>query len=59
MRGMFRQGGSIMAVSIATAIIARSSDHGMTLGHIFIGFGCLMVLVLPLIYKVPEHRGGW
>jgi EmrB/QacA subfamily drug resistance transporter len=59
MRGMFRQGGSIIAVSIATAIIARSADQGTTLGHIFIGFGCLMVLVLPLIYKVPEHRGGW
>ena len=59
MRGMFRQGGSIIAVSIATAIIARSSDHGLTLGHVFIGFACLMIIVLPLIYKVPEHRGGW
>ncbi|MBO0811360.1 MAG: MFS transporter [Microlunatus sp.] len=59
MRGMFRQGGSIIAVSIATAIIARSGDPGTTLGHIFIGFACLLIIVLPMIYKVPEHRGGW
>jgi EmrB/QacA subfamily drug resistance transporter len=59
MRGMFRQGGSIIAVSVATAIVARSSDHGVALGHIFIGFACVLIIVLPMIFKVPEHRGGW
>jgi EmrB/QacA subfamily drug resistance transporter len=59
MRGMFRQGGSIMAVSVATAILAGSTNPGATLGHVFIGFSCLLLIVLPLISKVPEHRGDW
>jgi EmrB/QacA subfamily drug resistance transporter len=59
MRGMFRQGGSIMSVSVATAILAGSAHPGLTLGHVFIGFSCLLIIVLPLISRVPEHRGDW
>jgi len=59
MRGMFRQGGSIISVSVATAVIARSAHPGVTLGHIFLIFAGLLVLTLPLILKVPEHRGEW
>ncbi len=59
MRGMFRQSGSIMSVSIATAIIARSSDPGAALGHIFLVFAAILVCVLPLVLKVPEHHGEW
>jgi EmrB/QacA subfamily drug resistance transporter len=59
MRGMFRQGGSIISVSVATAVIARSAHPGITLGHIFLIFAALLVLTLPLILKVPEHRGEW
>lgn len=59
MRGMFRQGGSIMSVSVATAILAGSARPGITLGHIFVAFSCLLLIVIPLIAKVPEHRGEW
>lgn len=59
MRGMFRQCGSIMSISIATAIVARSDDPGRALGHIFLVFAVILVCVLPLIRKVPEHRGEW
>jgi EmrB/QacA subfamily drug resistance transporter len=59
LRGMFRQGGSIMAVSIATAVAARSADPGMELGAAFLVFACIIVCVVPLIFLVPEHRGQW
>ncbi len=59
MRGMFRQGGAIMSVSVATAILAGSANPGLTLGHVFVGFSCLLLVVIPLIRWVPEHRGDW
>lgn len=59
LRGMFRQGGSIIAVSVTTAVIARSGDPGMAQAHIFLVFAALMVAVLPLLLLVPDHRGSW
>jgi hypothetical protein len=57
LRGMFRQAGAIIPVSVATAVLARSPDSGVTLGHIFIIFAVIMVAVLPLVYFVSKHRG--
>jgi EmrB/QacA subfamily drug resistance transporter len=59
LRGMFRQGGSIIAVSVTTAVIARSGDPGMAQAHIFLVFAALMFAVLPLLFLVPDHRGSW
>ncbi len=59
LRGMFRQSGSIMAVSVATAIAARGSDPGAALGEMFLVFAAILVCVLPLVFLVPEHRGNW
>ncbi|HEY0246984.1 MAG TPA: MFS transporter [Gryllotalpicola sp.] len=59
LRGMFRQAGSIMAVSIVTAVIARSQDPGMALGVSFLVFAGMMLCVLPTVLLVPEHRGSW
>jgi EmrB/QacA subfamily drug resistance transporter len=59
LRGMFRQSGSIMAVSITTALVARSDDAGSTLATVFIVFAGILVATLPLIYLVPEHKGTW
>jgi len=59
LRGMFRQSGSIMGVSIATALIARSQNQGETLAMTFIVFAAILICVLPLIRLVPEHRGSW
>jgi len=47
LRGMFRQAGSITAVSVATAIAARSNHPGLAEGRIFIAFAVLLILVLP------------
>jgi EmrB/QacA subfamily drug resistance transporter len=59
LRGMFRQSGSIMGVSITTAILARSSNPGAALASVFIVFAAILVAVIPLVLLVPEHRGRW
>jgi len=59
LRGMFRQSGSIIAVSVTTAIIARSSTPGLVQAHVFVVFAIALVLLLPLIRLVPDHHGNW
>jgi EmrB/QacA subfamily drug resistance transporter len=59
LRGMFRQSGSILAVSIMTTVTTRAADPGHALGYGFVIFAVVLVAVMPLIYKVPEHRGSW
>ncbi len=60
LRGMFRQAGSIMGVSITTAILANSSAPGETLATAFIVFAAiLVVVVVPMVFLVPDHRGRW
>jgi EmrB/QacA subfamily drug resistance transporter len=59
MRGMFRQSGGIIAVSISTAIIARSDQPGVALGYVLLVFAAILIAMLPLVLKVPEHRGTW
>ncbi len=62
LRGMFRQSGAITAISVTTAVIARASSAqaGADLqAHLFLGFAAILVLMLPLVKLVPEHRGGW
>jgi EmrB/QacA subfamily drug resistance transporter len=71
LRGMFRQSGAITAVSVTTAVIARSagaaaaagaavsSQAGAVQAHVFVLFAALLLLTLPLIRLVPEHHGSW
>jgi EmrB/QacA subfamily drug resistance transporter len=59
LRGMFRQSGSILAVSVMTTITARAADPGHALGYGYVVFAVVLVAAIPLIYKVPEHRGSW
>jgi EmrB/QacA subfamily drug resistance transporter len=60
LRGMFRQSGGIFAVSIATAILNRSSDPGLMQAHIFwVLAGVMVLLAVPLVYMIPDHKGAW
>jgi EmrB/QacA subfamily drug resistance transporter len=59
LRGMFRQSGAITAVSVTAAIVARSSSPGIAQARVFEVFAGLMICALPLILRVPEHRGAW
>jgi MFS family permease len=53
------QVGSIITISIATAILARSDDPGRIQAWVYIMAAVLLVAALPLIARVPEHRGSW
>ena len=59
LRGMFRQSGAISAVSVTSAIVARSGDPGMAQAHVFLVFAAILVASLVLVCFVPEHRGRW
>jgi EmrB/QacA subfamily drug resistance transporter len=59
LRGMFRQAGAITAVSVTAAIVARSADPGLAQSHVFLVFAAVLIVALPLVLLVPEHRGSW
>jgi EmrB/QacA subfamily drug resistance transporter len=59
LRGMFRQAGGITGVSIATSLVARSSHPGLTQASMFVVLAVILVLMIPLTFLVPEHRGSW
>jgi EmrB/QacA subfamily drug resistance transporter len=59
LRGMFRQSGAITAVSITTALAARSAHPGLVEGQVFLVFAVLLLLITPLIALVPDHHGNW
>ena len=51
--------GTIVTISLVTAILASSHDPGGTQAWLFAAAGVLLVVALPLIARVPEHRGSW
>jgi MFS family permease len=59
LRSMSMQIGSIATVSVATAILASSSDSGTIQGWFYVAIALLLVAALPLITRVPEHHGSW
>jgi EmrB/QacA subfamily drug resistance transporter len=59
LRGMFRQSGGIVSVSITTALLARSSNPGMTQAYTFLAEAALMLLMIGLVFLVPDHKGRW
>jgi EmrB/QacA subfamily drug resistance transporter len=59
LRGMFRQAGAITAVSVVTAILARSAHPGITEAYSFLVFAVILLSLVPLVRLVPEHKGGW
>jgi MFS family permease len=59
LRGMFRQAGAITAVSLTAAVVSRSTNPGIAQAHVFEVFAAILVCSLPLILRVPEHRGNW
>ena len=59
LRGMFRQSGAIAAVAIGTSVVATSADPGIAQAHVFLVFAAILIAALPLVARVPEHRGRW
>ncbi|MCT2586374.1 MFS transporter [Actinophytocola gossypii] len=59
LRGMFRQTGAIIAVSVTTAVLANSANPAMSQAHSFVVLAVLLLAVVPLIFTIPDHRGSW
>lgn len=59
LRTMGIQIGSITTISIATAIIAGSGDSGIVQAWFYVAAAAVLFTALPLITRVPEHRGAW
>jgi EmrB/QacA subfamily drug resistance transporter len=59
LRTMCMSIGTIVTISIVTAILAGSHDPGRTQAWLFAAIAALFVAALPLIARVPEHRGSW
>jgi MFS-type transporter involved in bile tolerance (Atg22 family) len=56
---MCLQLGSMSTISIATAILASSDDPGSIQAWVYVVAALMLVASLPLIARVPEHRGSW
>lgn len=59
LRTMCMSIGTIVTISIVTAILANSHDPGRTQAWLLAAAGVLLIVALPLIARVPEHRGSW
>ncbi len=59
LRGMFRQSGAILIVSITTAAVNGARDPGAAFGTALLVLGILLIVTIPLLKFVPEHRGSW
>jgi EmrB/QacA subfamily drug resistance transporter len=59
LRGMFRQTGGITAISVTSAILARSADPGMAQAYVFVAFAVILAAAVPLIFRVPDQHGRW
>lgn len=59
LRTMALNMGMIVAVSITTALVAMSNTPADMYGHVYIAIVVMFVVFLPVVHKIPEHRGAW
>ncbi|HEU0231081.1 MAG TPA: MFS transporter [Burkholderiaceae bacterium] len=59
LRSLSLQIGSITTISIATAILTDSGNPGGAQAWVYVVAALLLIVALPLIARVPEHRGSW
>lgn len=59
LRSTGRQVGSIASISITTAILAQAVSPGDVQAKVYVVFALLLIVCMPVIARVPEHRGSW
>ncbi|MBO0709234.1 MAG: MFS transporter, partial [Candidatus Dormibacteraeota bacterium] len=59
LRSTGRQVGQITAVSVTSAILAQAQHPGDVQAYVFVAFAIVLAAGLPVIARVPEHRGAW
>jgi len=56
LRAMFRQTGGIIAITLTAVVVGSGPGEAQALGRVFLVFAILTVLLVPLIFGVPERR---
>jgi EmrB/QacA subfamily drug resistance transporter len=56
LRAMFRQTGGIVAITLSAVAVGSGPGEAQALGHVFLVFAVLTVLLVPAIFGVPERR---
>jgi EmrB/QacA subfamily drug resistance transporter len=60
LRQMFVLMGIIFSVSTVTALLNRSADPGQLQAvTLCVDAGILLLVMVPLVFRVPEHKGSW
>jgi MFS family permease len=59
LRAMFRAIGSIVAVSLVSAVVAASSAQGRALALSYLCCAVIFLATLPLIARLHDQRGSW
>lgn len=59
LRTMALQVGTITTISVATAWLAGHADPGAAQAWVFVAVAAVLVAGLPLVARIPEHRGAW
>jgi len=59
LRGLFRQTGTILGVTIPAALVARSSHPGGALAIVLFVSASVFCVLLLVVRHVPEHEGSW
>ena len=58
LRTLCLQLGQIFMIAIATAVIAGHHPDNIQ-GHIYMLMALLFIIFLPLVSRIPEHKGAW
>lgn len=59
LRVMFRQTGSIIAVSVVTAVSSAAADHAAASTVAFFALAAVMTVAVVLSLRIPNQRGRW
>jgi EmrB/QacA subfamily drug resistance transporter len=59
LRTIGRQFGQISMISVTTVVIGLSADMPSAHAAMYLAFAILLVVAIPVIHRVPEHRGAW
>ncbi len=55
LRGMFRLSGGVIGTASIPLVLSRFGDEAVGMRYIFLGLGVILVLMVPLLYVVPDH----
>ncbi|HEU0256827.1 MAG TPA: MFS transporter [Microbacteriaceae bacterium] len=59
LRTMSLQIGQIVTIAIVTAVLTGASDPTLTQGWAYLAIAAVFLVCLPIIHRIPEHRGAW